>query len=190
MRRIVLIAGLCAVNLQGCSTIPTVAPEPVTAGTDVSTTVEGLLAYYRRFTQATTEIQRKDHAEALTAYERAPEDVDARIRLAMTLMNVGVPWRDDVRAQQLLAGVGPEVATGKADLIYVLDRILSARRDDQKKCEQRLETVREEKRKAEQRIDGLRDECKKADQLQQKLDELRDIDRELRNNKPTRRTRP
>jgi chromosome segregation ATPase len=109
------------------------------------------------------------------------------------LLLPGVPWRDDTRVAQLLSGIeypDSRPSTSRRNLVILLERLVQARRDDHRKCEQRLDGLRDERRKLEQKLDSTREECKRADMLQQKLDELRDIDRDLRSKRPSRRTKP
>lgn len=154
--------------------------------------VDELLAYFHRLSSAPLEVQRKEHLEAVSANDRA-SDESTRIRLAMTLMLPGVPWRDDARVIQLLnstdTGVGDRVSP-RRDLAALLEKMAQVRREDARKCEQKQELLRDERRKVEQKLEIAREECKRADVLQQKLDELRDIDRDLRDKRPAKRTRP
>jgi hypothetical protein len=171
-------------SLGGCAVVPEQFSEP--------TQVENLLAYYHRISSATFDVQRREHLDAIAANDRAPDD-GTRLRLAMTLMLPGVPWRDDARVAQLLGAV--DAASGdqsspRHDFIVLIEKMLQLRREDQKKCDQKVDGLREDKRRLEQRLDGAREDCKKAEVLQQKLDELRDIDRDLRSKRPSRRTRP
>jgi hypothetical protein len=187
MRLIAIVALALLSGLTGCATM--VLPQR-DAG---RTPVEDLLAYYHRISVATPEMQRREFTEATTAQERAPDN-GTRLRLALTLMLPGAPWRDDARAAQLLAAVElPEKDANVAaqrDFVVLLEKMLQGRREEQKKCEQKLDALRDDRRKLEQRYESAREECKRADLLQQKLDELRDIDRDLRSKRPSRRTKP
>jgi hypothetical protein len=171
-------------SVVGC----TLVPERISERSQV----ENLLAYYHRLSIATLDVQRKEHLEALAANDRGPDE-GTRLRLALTFLLPGVPWRDDARVAQLLGAV--DTASGdqsspRNDLIVLLEKMLQLRREEQKRCDQKVDALREDRRKLEQRLDGAREECKKAEVLQQKLDELRDIDRDLRSNRPSRRTKP
>jgi len=170
--------------LGGCAAVPERFSE--------RTQVENLLAYYHRLIVATLDVQRKEHLEALAANDRAPDD-GTRVRLALTLMLPGVPWRDDARVTQLLGAADTATAdqsSPRHDLMILLEKMVQLRREDQKRCDQKVDALREDKRRLEQRLDVAREECKKAEVLQQKLDELRDIDRDLRSKRPSRRTKP
>jgi hypothetical protein len=185
MKRCIL---LLALGLQLLSGGCALAPERLAERSEV----EGLLANYRRLTSAAPDVQRKEFLEALSENERSPDD-GTRLRLALTYVLPGVPWRDDSRVQQLLAAIetpsGDQVSP-RRDLALLIEKMLQFRRDDLRKCEQRAEALREERRKLEQRLDASREDCKKAEVLQQKLDELRDIDRDLRKRRPARQTKP
>jgi hypothetical protein len=170
--------------LGGCAAVPERLPE--------RTQVENLLAYYHRLSSAALDVQRKEHLDAIAANDHAPDD-GTRLRLALTLMLPGVPWRDDARVAQLLGAV--DAASGgqsspRHDFVVLIERMLQLRREEQKRCDQKVDTLREDKRRLEQRLEVAREECKKAEVLQQKLDELRDIDRDLRSKRPSRRTKP
>lgn len=170
--------------LQGCMVLPERNVE--------HRQVDELLAYFHHLSSAPLEVQRKEHLEAVSANDRA-SDESTRIRLAMTLMLPGVSWRDDARVIQLLnaadTGVGDR-GSSRRDLALLLEKMVQVRRDDSRKCEQKQELLRDERRKIEQKLEVAREECKRADVLQQKLDELRDIDRDLRDKRPAKRTRP
>jgi hypothetical protein len=174
--------------LGGCALVPEQLSERVSERSQV----EGLLAYYHRLSTATLEVQRKEHLDAIAANERVPDD-GTRIRLALTLMLPGVPWRDDARVAQLLGAVDATARdrpSPRHDFVVLIEKMLQLRREEQKRCDQKVDALREDRRKLEQRLEGAREECKKAEVLQQKLDELRDIDRDLRNTRPSRRTKP
>jgi hypothetical protein len=171
-------------SLSGCALVPERIPE--------RSQVETLLAFYHRLSVATLDVQRKEHLDAVAANDRAPDDW-TRVRLALTLMVPGVPWRDDARVIQLLGSADTSTtdqSSPRHDLIVLLEKMVQLRREDQKRCDQKVDTLRDDRRKLEQRLEGAREECKKSEVLQQKLDELRDIDRDLRSKRPSRRTRP
>lgn len=176
---LLIVVGLC-----GCAAVPQPDPE--------RSQVMDSLAYFHRISTAPPDVQRREYADANVAHELSADN-ETRLRLALLLLLPGTPWRDDARASQLLGALDLPVTgqtSPRRDMAFLLDRLIQTRRDDVRKCEQRLEAVRDERRKAEQRMESVRDECKRADVLQQKLDELRDIDRDLRNKRPSRRTRP
>jgi hypothetical protein len=186
MKSITIVALALLSGLTGCTTI---MPPQREAG---RTPVEEFLAYYHRVSTVAPEMQRREFSEAMSANERAPDN-GTRLRLALTMMLPGVPWRDDARAAQLLSAVelsDKDSGSAQRDLVVLLEKMLQGRRDDQKKCEQKLDSLRDDRRKLEQKYESAREECKRADLLQQKLDELRDIDRDLRSKRPSRRTKP
>lgn len=150
---------------------------------------DDLLVTFRRISSAPVEEQRRALTEATAEYEKSPSD-SARIRLAMVLGMPGTPWRDDSRALQLLAGVDATRDSSVHDLAILFERLITARRDDGKRCDQKIDAIKDERKKFEQRAEAAHEECKKAELLQQQLDELRDIDRDLRNRRPTQRTMP
>lgn len=179
-----VLALILPVGFGGCAVIPQLDPE--------RGQVADSLAYFHRLSIAPPEVQRREYADASVAYEVSPNE-RTRLRLTLMLLLPGTPWHDDARASQLLGAMesaAGEQASPRRDLLFLLEKVVLTRRDDQRKCEQRLESVREERRKVEQKVDSLREECKKAEVLQQKLDELRDIDRDLRSKRPARRTKP
>jgi hypothetical protein len=183
---VVFMLGL-QLSLSGCALVPELVPERLSERTQV----ENLLAYYHRLSIATLDVQRKEYLEALSGNDHAPDD-GTRLRLALTLMLPGVPWRDDVRVAQLLGAVDAPASdqpSPRHDFVILIEKMLQLRRDEQRKCDQKVDALREDRRRLEQRLEGSREECKKAEVLQQKLDELRDIDRDLRSKRPSRRTK-
>lgn len=182
-----LVVGL-QLSIGGCA----VVSERIAERNSDRSQVEGLLAYYHRLSVATLDVQRAEHLEAIAANDRAPDDA-TRLRLALTLLLPGTPWRDDNRAAQLLGAVDVSTSASSSprhDFVVLIEKMLQLRREEQRKCDQRVDALRDERRRFEQRLESSREECKKAEVLQQKLDELRDIDRDLRGKRPTRRTKP
>jgi hypothetical protein len=154
--------------------------------------VDELLAQYQRVSTASLELQRKEFAEAAAANERTSDD-GTRLRLAMILLIPDAPWRDDARVGQLLGSIDAAKsnnASPRRNFVAFLEGMLQLRRDERRKCEQRVDAIREDRRKVEMNLVNAREECKRADALQQKLDELRDIDRDLRSKRPSRRSKP
>lgn len=186
MRLFATLSAVFTLFLGGCAIVGPQMVRVEQAGADE------LLSYYHRMSSATLEVQKREFAEVGAAHDRAPDN-DTRLQLSLMLLLPGVPWRDDVRAAQLLSGINYSdslVSSSRRDLVVLLENLVQARRDDHRKCEQRLDGLRDERRKLEQKLDNTREECKRADMLQQKLDELRDIDRDLRSKRPSRRTKP
>jgi hypothetical protein len=182
-----VLCTMIVIGLAGCALVPERNAE--------LGQVEEQLAYFHRLSGQTQEVQRREFNESTVAFEKTPDDSN-RLRLVMTLILPGVPWRDDSRALNLLGTMKmppSEQASPNRDLARLLERLvgerIQLRREEQRKCEVQKT---DEHRKAEllqQKLDGMRDECRKADVLQQKLDELRDIDRNLRK-RPLRRNAP
>jgi hypothetical protein len=187
--RIALVVALgLQLSLNGCALVPDKVLERVSEPRQV----ENLLAFYHRLSTATLDAQRKEHLDAVAANDHAPDD-GTKLRLALTLLLPGVPWRDDARVAQLLGTVDTatgDQASSRHDFVALLEKMLQLRREEQKRCDQKTDALREDKRKLEQRLEASREECKKAEVLQQKLDELRDIDRDLRSKRPSGRTKP
>jgi hypothetical protein len=190
MRKSLLLALVVGLQLSivGCA----VVSERITGRNSDRNQVESLLAYYHRLNVSTLDVQRAEHLEAIAANDRAPDDA-TRLRLALTLLLPGTPWRDDTRAGQLLGAVDVSTSSSSSprhDFVVLIEKMLQLRREEQRKCDQKVDALRDERRRLEQRLDGAREECKKAEVLQQKLDELRDIDRDMRGKRPLRRAKP
>lgn len=182
--RIFVVAIAASLLLGGCALLPGWRAEQLQ--------VNDLLGQYQRISRASPELQRQEYAAASVAYERAPDDA-SRLRLVMMLLIPDAPWRDDARVGQLLDSVSTTTGSydsPKRNFVAFLDGMLQLRRDERRRCDQRLDALREDRRKVEQNLVSAREECKRADALQQKLDELRDIDRDLRSKRPSRRTTP
>jgi hypothetical protein len=82
------------------------------------------------------------------------------------------PWRDDARVQLLLGGIEAapdEQHSARYDLAQLLLRLLSERQRAQ----------RDEQRKVDQLVIQLREERRKTEDMQQKIEALRAIDREM-----------
>ncbi len=173
---------VCAFGLTACS-----LPLPLARNAE-TTQVEELLAHYRYMSMATLDDQRNEFIEASLVYKHSPTD-GTRLRLALALLIPGAPWRDDARAAQLLGAID-STPSPRHDLVVLLEQMAQLRHDDLKRCERKMEVIRDERRKAEQKLEIAQEECKRADLLQQKLDKLRNIDRDLRNKRPLRRTTP
>jgi len=140
--------------------------------TEEAQDVATLLAGYRRLAGATLDEQRREFNAAQEAFEKTPTDT-TRLTLALALLLPRAPWRDDRRAQSLASAVEAPVAEGSAprhDLAQLLLRLVAER--------QRLE--RDDQRRLDQQALQLREERRKVDELQQKIEQLRGIDRETR----------
>lgn len=148
---------------------------------DEARDVAALLAGYRRLSTATADEQRREFNAAQEAYEKAPTDT-ARLALTLALLLPRAPWRDDRRAHALAStveaptGAAADAGSARYDLAQLLLRLVAERqraeRDDQRRLDQQAQQLREERRR--------------VDELQQKIEQLRSIDRDTR----TRRREP
>jgi hypothetical protein len=158
------VMALVAALLAGCAGSP-FAP-------DEAHEVAGMLAAYERLSKQKAEEQRSAFEAAQAAYDRTPGDA-TRLNLALMLLLPRAPWRDDARAQTLLAAIAAapdERNSARFDFAQLLLGFVAER--------QRLQ--RDDQRKAEQLGRQLREERHKSEDMQQKLESLRAIDRELR----------
>ena len=104
-----------------------------------------------------TEEQRREFNAAQAAYDKTANDT-TRINLALAMLLPRAPWRDDARIHSLLGGVeaSPDKQpSARYDFAQLLLKLLSERQRAQ----------REERRKTEE--------------MQQKIESLRAIDREM-----------
>lgn len=143
---------------------------------DEAREVAGMLDHYRRTAAATPDEQRRDLVAAQAAYDKTPGDA-ARLALSLALL-LPQATHDDARVEALLgavaAGSGGQ-ASARYDLAQTLLVLLTER--------QRLQ--RDDLRKQEQLSHQLREERRRSEELQQKIDSLRAIDRELRSRRST-----
>lgn len=161
-------------GLAACTTIPGVQPFGRVATAESSDVAE-LLERYERLVGQPVEEQRKEFAAAQAAFDQAATEA-SRLRLALALSLPQAPWRDDARVVSLLAEPNVEPNPGLRRRVAQLLYRLTVER-------QRL--VREEQKRVEngqqadqKRLEAmLHDERRKSDELQQKLEALREIDR-------------
>lgn len=158
------LLAVLAMAMAGC-TGPLLRP-------DEAQEVAALLATYRDAAATAADEQRRELATAQAAYDKEQTDV-TRLGLALAMLLPQVAARDETRVQSLLAGVsaaGGDAASARYDLAQTLLAIVAARqraqREDQRKLDQLARQVREEKHRNEE--------------LQQKIESLRAIDRDLR----------
>jgi hypothetical protein len=140
--------------------------------------VAAMLANHERLASLKTEEQRREFNVARTAFEHTANDT-TRLNLALAMLLPHAPWHDDARVQWLLGGIEAppgEQHSAHHDFAQLLLRLLSERQRAQ----------RDEQRKADQLVIQLREERRRNEELQQKIESLRDIDREMR----TRRKAP
>ena len=161
MRSLALLVAL--VLMAGCASTP---PPP-----DEAHEVAGLLANYERLASLKVEDQRREFIVAQAAYERTPNDT-TRLNLALAMLWPRAPWRDDARVQLLLSSVeaaAGEQRSARHDLAQLLLSLVAERQRAQ----------RDEQRKADQLMIQLREERRKTEDMQQKIESLRAIDREM-----------
>lgn len=124
---------------------------------DEAQEVAGTLAKYEYLSTLKAEEQRREFNTAQLAYERTPNDT-TRLNLALILLLPRAPWHDDTRVQALLGGIkasADKPYSPRHDLAQLLLRLLAEHQREQ----------REEKRKTEE--------------MQQKIEALRAIDKDL-----------
>jgi predicted small lipoprotein YifL len=160
-----LVALLVLVTLAGCANSPLFRP-------DEAQDVTALLANYRRAAMAGVEEQQRELAAAQVAHEKAPTDV-TRLGLALAMLLPQISSHDDARLQSLLNGVSApsgERASPRYDLAQSLLALIAERQRAQ----------REDQRKQDQLARQLREEKRRSEEMQQKIESLRAIDRDLR----------
>lgn len=196
---------LVLASLAGCvmpveqSPAPAPAPEPapivvVTAPPNAEAEeVVSLLAYFQRVSGLGAEELRREYNAVNQAFTREKTEAQ-RLRLALLLSVPGAAYRDDGRLMTLLEASAlrsAPVDSPQRELLTLLQRLTAerVRQLAQAKDEQRrIETqAKEEQKRLEQQV---KDEQRRADELQQKLDALLAIDRELRQRLPQRGTQP
>lgn len=160
--RLLVALLLAALLLVGCAGSP--------FRPDEAHEVAGLLADYRRAAALPGDEQRREVAAAQAAYDKAPSDA-TRLALALAMLLPQVPARDDARLQSLLgtiaAGTGG-LASARYDLAQTL-----------------LTLVAERQRRQEQLAHQLREERRRGEEMQQKIESLRAIDRDIRSRRNT-----
>ena len=131
-----------------------------------------LLAYFERIAELPVERQQAELTTARSAFERNA-GAGNRLRLALVLSLPQAPWHDDARVIALVAPLAQaEDAAPLRNLALLL----------QKSAAERLRLVDEQRR----REAALRAEQRRSEELQQKLDALRAIDRDMRRPAPRR----
>lgn len=182
-RRRLLCIALAAACLTGCANFRLGLPGAIGASPDSPHEAAGelahdsagevaaLLANYRRLRALSSDEQRPEVNAAQLAFERTPNDA-TRLELALALLLPHAPWRDEARLRQLLSGI--EAAPGQPgaarhDLAQLLLELLAERQRERYAG----------RRKLEQLTRQLREERQKTDDMQQKIDSLRAIDRDM-----------
>ena len=145
--------------------------------------VSGLLADYEHTLAMPASEQLSAYQQAQSAFEQSPGDLQ-RLRLALLLALPRVPWHDDARILQLIESIAEapvSQASPRRDLAHLLHQIIGERlrllrQEQQTQQRQRLLLVEKQRQ--------LREEQRKAEELQEKLDALRNIDRDTRRRRP------
>jgi predicted ribosome quality control (RQC) complex YloA/Tae2 family protein len=150
-----------------------------------------LLAYFHRVSGLGAEELRREYNAVNSAFAREKTEMQ-RMKLALLLSVPGAAFRDDARLLTLLDTSSLRSAPADSpqrEVLTLLQRLTAerVRQLAQAKEEQRrIETqAKDDQKRLEQQ---LKDEQKRADELQQKLDALVAIDRELRQRVPQRGT--
>lgn len=137
---------------------PPPEPAPVVVVTQAMNEDEeqalSLLAYLGQILSASMEDQKRELQNALQQFQKTKSDL-SRVRLAALLMLPAAPFQDDAKALTLLEGGNAKSATPLRDLAaYLHGQVLERQRQ-------------------------VREEQKRADAIQQKLDNLKAIERSL-----------
>jgi len=169
----VLAVAVC-LGLSACATVPeTQQAAPVRV--EEMREVADVLAWFDRLASLPVDEQRREFAAAQAAFDKAPGDV-ARLRLAMAFNLPQAPWRDDARVVVLLAEWAPDgQPTLTRQVGQLLYRLTIERQRLIKEEQRRSDTIQQGEQKRVEAL--LHDERKKVEDLQQKLDALREIDR-------------
>ncbi|MDD5247585.1 MAG: hypothetical protein PHY45_01280 [Rhodocyclaceae bacterium] len=161
-----LAAAIVAVACAPLPRLPVVSPQ----GREALDQLE----YFERLSGLPVEQQNVEYGAAKAAFEREPSDAN-RLRLALALSLPQTPWHDDAKVVLLLAAFEPSRKASGGPL-----RELAALVEQGAVERMRL---RDEHRRREA---AWRDEQHRIEELQQKLEALRAIDREMRQRAPPR----
>lgn len=161
MKRLWSVAA--AAVLGGCALFPWASPEPdapvseSSPGTDFvkeNAEVSALLAYYQDLLAMPAEELRREYQATGQSFARDRSEL-GRLRLALLMCVPGASWRDDAKLLTLLDGAVSRKAQAdspRRQFIVLLQKLVSERQREQKR----------------------------ADELQQKLDSMLTIERNLR----------
>jgi len=165
---------LAVFSVCGCTTLPEMT-SPVPAVVDDTRGASDTLAWFDRVANLPVDDQRKEFAAAQSAFDKTANDSN-RLRLALALSLPQVPWRDDAKVISLLAEwASDSKPTLTRQVAQLLFRLTVERQRLIKDEQRRSESLQQgEQKRAEA---ALHDERKKVEDLQQKLDALREIDR-------------
>lgn len=178
-----LVVAMTGLGIAACGGLP----QNLFPGRDAHEVTE-LLTRFDRVALQSADEQRRELADAQTAYEADPSETN-RLRLALALSVPQTAWRDDAR---VIALIGDWPVGGEPSLAREVATLLHRQATDRQKMlkdeQRRVDGVRDEQRRAEAQLREeqrrsealLRDERKKFEELQQKLEALRAIDRDAR----------
>jgi len=165
---------LAIVGLSGCVELPEMT-SPVPAVVDDTRGASDTLAWFDRVAGLPVDEQRREFTAVQSAFEKTASDSN-RLRLALALSLPQAPWRDDARVISLLAewatDTKPTLTRQVAQLLY---RLTVERQRLLKDEQRRSEGLQQGEQKRTEAL--LHDERRKVEELQQKLDALREIDR-------------
>jgi hypothetical protein len=180
-RPAVFLVSTSCLMLMGCVTSPG-APSSLMTVLDARDVSE-LLERFERVAAQSTDEQKREFLIAQAAFEQKANETN-RLRLALALSLPQVPWRDDVRVISLLAEwVADPNPTLRRQVAQLLYRVTVERQRLIREEQRRVEGLQQGEQKKAEAL--LHDERKKVEELQQKLDALREIDRNTL--KPPRR---
>lgn len=178
MNRTLLVLLLALLALAGCASTAPSEPD----WQDGERAAAQLLDEYRRVLALPADAQQREYQIAMAALDQNANSMQ-RLRVALLMTLPRAPWRDDTRLLQLL----DESAAGtREDEAALRDLALLV----QKLVLERLQLMREELRKAgeaqhrlqnllAERQRQLNDERRRSVELEQKVDALRSIDRDI-----------
>lgn len=136
--------------------------------------VSDLLTYQQRLRTMNGEELAVEHASAHQNLARQKSD-GARLRLALLLSLPGTAFRDDVRAavlaEEVIGRKSPDSST-----LWPLATLIAANAYEQRRQDERNQKLAQK----------LQEEEKRADALQQKLDGLKAIEKNLLNREPAK----
>lgn len=160
---VAVAAGGCALLSQPPAETAGVPAAATTPGTDYvreNAEVSALLAYYQDVVALPPDELRREYLSVSLSFARDRTEL-GRLQLALMLCVPGAAWRDDARLMTLLEGASSRKAPAdspRRHLVELLHRLVAERQREQRR----------------------------ADELQQKLDSMLTIERNLRG-RPTRK---
>lgn len=161
---LVLFLNACA-ELPHSST-PAAFPPKVSDNPTVANN-EGLLEYAARFIELSAEAQKKELAQINQEINQDKGDINRKMKAAMIYALPGSRQRDVVKAQVLLDDILREKTLNSEQKIMA--SLLKDQINETGKLTQEINKLTQK----------ARDEQKRADALQQKLNELRDIEKTM-----------